>query len=190
MSRISTVAIRMLAVIPIALLLAACDQGGMETPEGPSGMRAETDEVVEARLAPEVRRQLAELRAATAPYHRFEHAVESEYDVDLTGCRENPPLGGMGHHYGNLGLLDGDLRVAEPEVLLFEPQRNGRMRLVGVEYIATGDQSDPPPTLMGETFVWNTEFGVWTLHAWVWKHNPSGVFADWNPTVSCEHAGG
>lgn len=180
----------MLVVIPIALLLAACDQVGTETPEGPSGMRAETDEVVEARLAPEVRRQLAELRAATAPYHRFEHAVESEYDFDLTGCRENPPVGGMGHHYVNEEYVDEDLRVTEPEVLLYEPQKNGRMRLVGVEFVATGAKTDSPPTLMGQTFVWNTEFDVWTLHAWVWKHNPSGMFADWNPTVSCEHAGG
>ena len=23
------------------------------------------------------------------------------------------------------------------------------------------------------------------LHAWIWKHNPSGMFEDWNPTVSC-----
>jgi hypothetical protein len=23
------------------------------------------------------------------------------------------------------------------------------------------------------------------LHAWIWKDNPSGLFADWNPTVKC-----
>ena len=22
-------------------------------------------------------------------------------------------------------------------------------------------------------------------HAWIWKHNPAGMFADWNPEVSC-----
>jgi hypothetical protein len=26
------------------------------------------------------------------------------------------------------------------------------------------------------------------LHVWVWKHNPSGMFEDWNPTVNCDHA--
>lgn len=190
MSHALATAARALTLFSLAFLLAACDHVGTEAPAVSLHTRATTDEAAGARLAPEVRRQLAELRAATAPYHRFEHAVESGYNVDLTGCRENPLVGGMGHHYGNLELVDGDLRVTEPEVLLYEPQRNGRMRLVGVEYIATGDESGPPPTLMGETFVWNTEFGVWTLHAWVWKHNPSGVFTDWNPTVSCEHAGG
>jgi hypothetical protein len=23
------------------------------------------------------------------------------------------------------------------------------------------------------------------LHVWVWDHNPSGMFTQWNPTVSC-----
>ena len=23
------------------------------------------------------------------------------------------------------------------------------------------------------------------LHAWIWKHNPRGMFDDWNPLVSC-----
>ena len=26
------------------------------------------------------------------------------------------------------------------------------------------------------------------LHAWVWKDNPAGTFADYNPDVTCEHA--
>jgi hypothetical protein len=25
----------------------------------------------------------------------------------------------------------------------------------------------------------------WELHAWVWRHNPNGLFDDWNPRVSC-----
>jgi hypothetical protein len=33
--------------------------------------------------------------------------------------------------------------------------------------------------------VQNHTFDVWALHVWVWKHNPSGMFADWNPQVSC-----
>ena len=23
------------------------------------------------------------------------------------------------------------------------------------------------------------------MHAWVWKDNPAGMFADWNPDVTC-----
>jgi hypothetical protein len=25
----------------------------------------------------------------------------------------------------------------------------------------------------------------WSLHAWVWKHNPAGTLTPWNPSVSC-----
>jgi hypothetical protein len=24
---------------------------------------------------------------------------------------------------------------------------------------------------------------LWVLHTWLWKDNPAGVFADWNPAV-------
>jgi hypothetical protein len=23
------------------------------------------------------------------------------------------------------------------------------------------------------------------LHVWAWRHNPAGMFADWNPNVAC-----
>ena len=29
----------------------------------------------------------------------------------------------------------------------------------------------------------NENLGVYVLHAWVWKYNPNGVFADFNPRV-------
>ena len=27
------------------------------------------------------------------------------------------------------------------------------------------------------------------LHAWLWQHNPSGFFEDWNPRVTCAYVG-
>lgn len=45
-----------------------------------------------------------------------------------------------------------------------------------------------PPVLMGHEFHPVPAAGIWGLHAWVWKHNPDGMFADWNPEVSCEFA--
>jgi hypothetical protein len=27
--------------------------------------------------------------------------------------------------------------------------------------------------------------GIWYLHVWIWEPNPSGLFADWNPSVTC-----
>ena len=30
--------------------------------------------------------------------------------------------------------------------------------------------------------------GVYELHAWLWQHNPAGMFEDFNPRVTCAHA--
>jgi hypothetical protein len=96
----------------------------------------------------------------------------------------------MGFHYGNVGLMDGSVQADEPELLLYEPEKNGRLRLVAVEYIipyTEHSRGATPPVLFGQEFKQNDMFQLWGLHAWVWKHNPSGMFANWNPTVTCEH---
>ena len=52
-----------------------------------------------------------------------------------------------------------------------------------------GFQAPPnPPELFGQRFHRDVVFGLWVLHAWVWKANPSGVFAEYNPLVVCENA--
>ncbi len=33
--------------------------------------------------------------------------------------------------------------------------------------------------------VLNPVLGPYIHHAWVWKRNPSGIFSDWNPEVTC-----
>ena len=82
-----------------------------------------------------------------------------------------------------------------PEALLYEP-KDGKLQLVGVEYIviaADWDAKHPtPPVLMGQLFNYSgapNRFGIppfYELHVWAWKNNPAGMFADWNPRVSCE----
>jgi hypothetical protein len=96
----------------------------------------------------------------------------------------------MGFHCGDPGLIDGVVEELKPELLLYEPQKNGRLRLVAVEYVVpfTAWTQADPPSLHGLTFAANQTFQVWALHAWVWRHNPAGTFADWNPTVNCAHA--
>jgi hypothetical protein len=138
-----------------------------------------------------VERDLATLRRVTAPFHRIERAKAAGWSAQITACMTDPGgAGGMGFHYGNVGLIDGVLRVDEPELLLYEPERNGRLRLVAVEYIVpytAHSRESAPPVLFGRQFRQNDVFQLWGLHAWVWKENPSGTFADWNPRVGCEH---
>jgi hypothetical protein len=148
-------------------------------------------------------RQLAELRQATAQFHDIQAARDAGYtilfDPDGEGpgsaCLSHPTQGGMGEHYVNPVLLfdGGALDVSRPEALIYEPQKNGKYRLVGVEYVIPFSdlpKTAEPPVLLGQQFMANDNegFKLWALHAWVWKHNPSegGMFAPWNPTVTCE----
>jgi hypothetical protein len=139
-----------------------------------------------------VNKDLAALRRVTATFHNFKTASGAGWSAQITPCMTDPAgAGGMGFHYGNPALIDGSARVEEPELLLYEPERNGRLRLVAVEYIipyTLHSRDDTPPELFGgQKFKQNDTFQLWGLHAWVWKDNPSGMFADWNPRVTCEH---
>jgi len=135
---------------------------------------------------------LAQLRSATARFHEDTLAARNAgYTVQLTGCMTDPTRGGMGFHYGNPSLIDATVNVREPEVLLYEPEKNGRYRLVGVEFIipyTIRPRGATPPSLFGQDFKQNDIFQLWALHAWVWRNNPSGTFADWNPEVNCDAA--
>jgi hypothetical protein len=138
----------------------------------------------------EVNRWLAQLRSTLAPYHRFDAAADAGYAAQITGCMVEPGVGGMGFHYGDPMLIDGVVEPLKPELLLYEPQKNGRMRLVAVEYIVPFDlwTAADPPAIHGVSFHRNEGFGLWVLHAWVWRNNPAGLFMDWNPVVNCDHA--
>lgn len=46
--------------------------------------------------------------------------------------------------------------------------------------------ADPPH--LGDQPFGTDPFGSYALHAWVWHHDPSGTYADFNPKVSCEEA--
>ncbi len=137
-----------------------------------------------------VNRDLATLRQATAHFQQFERAKHAGWSAKITDCMSSP-AGGMGLHYGNTALIDGSVRVDEPELLLYEPEKHGRMKLVAVEYIIPYTQVSrdaAPPVLFHQEFTQNDTFQLWGLHVWVWKENPSGLYADWNPRVSCAYA--
>jgi hypothetical protein len=140
----------------------------------------------------EVSQQLAALRRVTASFQEFSTASAAGWSAQITPCMTDPGgAGGMGFHYGNTALIDGTATVENPQLLLYEPEKNGRLRLVAVEYIIpyTFHARDAaPPVLFGQQFQQVDAFQLWGLHAWVWKENPSGIFASWNPTVNCANA--
>jgi hypothetical protein len=137
--------------------------------------------------------QLASVRAATAKYHDVATAIADGY-VPNEHC-EASPAGTMGFHYINYGRLMGT-DVTQPPILLYVPAADGGVRLAGVEYFhVDADQdvttNDDVPSLFGQRFngpMLGHEPGMPIhddLHVWLWAHNPNGMFAQWNPSVSC-----
>jgi hypothetical protein len=148
--------------------------------------------------------ELAAVRRVTAQFHDVEAAIAAGYELGyingagtriITGCVSNPTAGAMGYHYFNKGLVD-DLVVdpLKPEALVYERLPNGKLKLVAVEYVVPGPGSNPagpsgpPPTVFGmemHILVPPPGPGFYLQHAWIWRQNPAGMFADWNPGVTC-----
>jgi hypothetical protein len=143
---------------------------------------------------------LAAMRAATDPFHDVEAAKAAGYPGDAAGCKAYPdgyfgfPPGNMGHHWVNPSFVNdgGQLDAAKPEALLYETMEDGSIRLNGAEYIvreADLPRTAPPPVLFGRQMMFHEDVLSWTLHVWMWKGNPYGLYADVSPNVSCDFAG-
>jgi hypothetical protein len=171
------------------MLLVAAAAVGCNEPPAPTSAPSTAARAVKASADASVGDQLGRLRSVIAPFHNIEAAKDAQYTVALTGCMVDPTLGGMGFHYGKGAAIDGTVNPLEPEALLYEPEKNGKLRLVAVEFLVPytfAPRSGTPPRAFGLDFKQNDTFQVWALHAWIFKHNPSGMFADWNPDVNCD----
>jgi hypothetical protein len=150
------------------------------------------------------RSDAAKAQSATARYHDLQRALDDGYTplpavrdtstVEATnGCAASRTgAAAMGAHY-ILGPGDDVVDAERPEVLVYEPRANGNMKLVALEYVASTPQS-----LFGADFM-RTDLApyldvpegtafAWTLHAWIWAPNPSGLLMPWNPRVTCDNA--
>ena len=150
--------------------------------------------------------ELRGLRAEMARYHSLGQALKDGY-VHEEGepCVTSPPApppptggGTMGIHVANPALLmDPAIDASRPELLLYVQKQNGKLEFVGVEYLRRAADQSPPiddsdrPSLFGIPFDGpmpeHAEGMGWhyDLHVWVAEANPSGVFAPFNPAISC-----
>ena len=115
---------------------------------------------------------------------------------DLLGVTEppSPRVNGNGIHT--------DFR--KPSILIYEPQADGSLELVAVENLvfikaweAAGNKE--PPTYQGKSFDRMADDPAtavdeahmfephYDLHVWLYRDNPRGTFAQFNPNVSCAH---
>lgn len=126
--------------------------------------------------------ELARARSATARYHDVAQAVADGY-TDI-----NFYLSGEGFHYVKFSLIDAIFDPEQPEVLLYaRVSGESRLELVGLEYLVPLSLStNAPEGFTGDADQWGMDtegFGLWELNAWIWLHNPEGVFSHDNPRV-------
>lgn len=125
-------------------------------------------------------------------------------------------LGAMGIHFFRPDLLgisgppnprvDGNgthTDFRKPAILIYEPQTDGSLKLVAVENLvfqkswhAAGNKRPPsfhgveydtmqdnPATKVDEAHMFEPHYD---RHVWLYRPNPNGMFAQFNPNVSCK----
>jgi hypothetical protein len=143
---------------------------------------------------------LAALRAATNRFHNIATAEQHKFglltDAQGIACIDMPGMGGMGVHYVKTSRVGKPAEhLTKPEALVYAPQKDGTLKLAAVEYVvlksAWRANHTGRPSKFGHRFNFTpagNRFGLpdyYSLHVWVWKHNPAGRFQMWNPSVHC-----
>ncbi len=135
------------------------------------------------------------VREATERFQDVEVAKAEGYALQF-GCVSGSDSGAMGMHFVNGALVgDGEIDATRPEIVIYEPLPNGKLRLIGADYLVLADawnaKHAAPPELMGQLFHLfeaPNRFGLpafYTLHVWAWKDSPTGAFVNWHQNVSC-----
>lgn len=166
------------------------------------------------------------VRQAAARYSDVSAALAAGYIEDpsgmcVTAAMEGLPAeeGAMGIHFLRpdvLGLLpmEEGKRVngtgthtdfLDPAILLYEPQEDGSLVLVGVENLVFQKAwkeagHDAAPTYLGRSWDAMADDPATTTdeahgfephfdqHVWIFRDNPRGTLEPFNPAVTCAHA--
>jgi hypothetical protein len=167
---------------------------------------------------------LTQVRQATEKYRDIKVALAEGYMRDPANMCETadmmglpPEKGAMGIHYFRADLLgitsppnprvDGNgmhTDFLKPAILLYEPQANGSLELIGIENLVFAKAwkdagHDTPPSFHGvayDTMIDNPATSIdeahnfephHDRHVWLYRENPNGVFSPFNPRVTCKH---
>ncbi|OKJ64174.1 hypothetical protein [Streptomyces sp. CB02261] len=132
----------------------------------------------------------------TAPYQQHANGVRAGYKPDQYCVFDRAGgTGALGYPHFN-HAHDNSTDPARPTALLYEDDGKGGKRLVGVEWLVYDrDQNlktdDDRPSMFGVPFKGPNRGNYpgqpvhYALHLWLWKKNPEGQFATYNPAVTC-----
>jgi hypothetical protein len=86
-------------------------------------------------------------------------------------------------------LEDGTFDPLKPEAILYARGPGGKLRLVGVEYVVLKTSEEQQRPMFGDQpfDIGGTPMPAehWSLHVWLYEENPSGMFAPFNPKITC-----
>ena len=149
---------------------------------------------------------LMRAKAATARFHDLSVAGDAGFGAFPAGAPLHECIasldntGAMGFHWLNPANLNTNLDPTTPQVLVYAPDKHGRLKLAALEYVifqdawfGAGHPADSMPSLFGQMFMPNdgTRFQIppfFALHVWLFQDNPAGMFQPFNPNVSCANA--
>jgi hypothetical protein len=180
--------LRLVSMMVLAGAVAACDHAsgtGSEDPIGPDDVHIMAASRQIIRIPDS---EFREVRALKTRFADFDDAFAQGWAVQATPCLDNLPTGAMGVHWLNPAFVDDKVAPLKPEIVIYEPQASGPPRFVGLEYIipySIRPETAPPPVLFGQEFLQNPGAQLWMMHLWIGRHNPDGILATWNPSVSC-----
>jgi len=182
----AVLAVSTLAVLP-QIWVSARESGKAElTPKFTEGKGANNPAFIFADgngcESVDCRREVAAARIGTAQYHDLNVALADGFVQD-SPCVRRAGVGTMGFHYALASRIDQIIDPSEPEVLLYLPNDDGVLELVAVEYIFPN--VGVVPSLFGQDYQFSAARNRYELHAWIWRHNPAGMFENFNPKLNC-----
>lgn len=180
---------RLAGTLAVSLLtLAACGQ--RDTPTAVDHLSAHADQGASYNSVSNGKPGAMPLavRKSTTRFNSTKQAIAAGH-VPTDECVAHPVLGGMGQHWVNGALIDHVFDPSKPEAVLYEHSGDGKVKLVAVEYIVI-DVGQPHPSFDGRLC---DVGGVpplgstphYSLHVWVHRANPNGLYTPFNPNVSC-----
>ncbi|TWT24234.1 hypothetical protein [Planomicrobium sp. CPCC 101110] len=138
-----------------------------------------------------VRKELAISKKALEKYRDIDVAL----DEGFTGLVPGACVPNMGIHLIKPSRADdAKLHIKKPEILVYEPLKNGKYKLVAGEWYVPAEETKKTPKLFGQKFQGpmanhdGSKGKHYDLHVWLFKKNPDGMFKPENKRVSCKYA--
>lgn len=138
-----------------------------------------------------VREEVAISKKALKKYRDIDVAL----DEGFVGLVPGACVPNMGIHLIKPNRADdAKLNIKKPEILVYEPLKDGSYKLVAAEWYVPAEETNKTPKLFNEKFQGpmdnhdGSKGQHYDLHAWLFKKNPDGMFAPENKRVSCKYA--